>query len=253
VGEVNPDPKNPRTIDPTLKAELGRFQKEFGDLGGIVYNRRTGQLVGGHQRLSNLPKNAVIDWSAPNDDGEIWGMVRGKGHEWAVRAVDWDLETQRRACIVANNVMIQGRFEMEGLAEVLAEVSYDTVGFTELDIEQLAFTDEEVDRILGDNHAEEVIQKLTSMGKRDVDQVEGGSFTMQDGTEVPLAGVEGAFKDSLGTKIRKRQKKGQEHHGFYRIIVCRTDEQAQALMDVLGLQPNERYIDGEWLLDLFKE
>jgi len=42
---------NPRTITDEQLKMLNKSLQTFGDLSGIVYNRRTGNLVGGHQRL----------------------------------------------------------------------------------------------------------------------------------------------------------------------------------------------------------
>jgi len=47
-------PRNPRTISPEALAGLGTSVAEFGDIAGIVWNRRTGQLVTGHQRIEAL-------------------------------------------------------------------------------------------------------------------------------------------------------------------------------------------------------
>ena len=48
IGELEHAEYNPRKIgDQALKA-LGEAMVRFGDLSGIVFNRRTGRLIGGH-------------------------------------------------------------------------------------------------------------------------------------------------------------------------------------------------------------
>ncbi len=51
VGELRHAPYNPRKIDAEYLINLHASMREFGDLSGIVRNVRTGNLVGGHQRV----------------------------------------------------------------------------------------------------------------------------------------------------------------------------------------------------------
>ena len=52
--ELKPDPTNPNRMDPSDKKRMARSLDEFGDLSGVILNRRTGLLVGGHQRVDVL-------------------------------------------------------------------------------------------------------------------------------------------------------------------------------------------------------
>ena len=60
VTDLKPASYNPRKItDSKLKA-LSSSMEEFGDLSGIVFNRRTQRLVSGHKRLETVPADAPI-------------------------------------------------------------------------------------------------------------------------------------------------------------------------------------------------
>lgn len=52
--DLKGNPKNPRKVTEAKLAQLKRSLEEFGDLGGVVWNRRTKRLVSGHQRLKGL-------------------------------------------------------------------------------------------------------------------------------------------------------------------------------------------------------
>jgi hypothetical protein len=54
VGQLKPAAYNPRCISDTELETLKRSLHDFGDLSGIVVNVRTGNLVGGHQRIKTL-------------------------------------------------------------------------------------------------------------------------------------------------------------------------------------------------------
>lgn len=50
VKNLKANPENPRTITDAKLLQLKRSMERFGDLSGIVFNRRSGNLGGGHQR-----------------------------------------------------------------------------------------------------------------------------------------------------------------------------------------------------------
>jgi len=129
IDELKADPKNPRIMDRHDAEALGQSMTKFGDLGCIVFNARTQQLVGGHQRIAmmqRLPqqKRVLITtrYEQPDENGTTaLGYVYIGNKTFAYREVDWDEATQRAANIAANR--IQGRFDLDLLAEVNYELS----------------------------------------------------------------------------------------------------------------------------------
>lgn len=117
--DLTPAPYNPRGITDAALAGLGASLEEFGDISGIVWNQRTGNLVCGHQRLRSLRER---------HDGDL-RMSRGTihtpdGERFAVRVVDWPIEKEKAANIAANNPHIEGDFNQE-LDELIDELSGD--------------------------------------------------------------------------------------------------------------------------------
>lgn len=51
IDDLKPDPGNPRGIEEPAAAGLRMSLQAFGDIGGLVWNRQTGELVAGHQRV----------------------------------------------------------------------------------------------------------------------------------------------------------------------------------------------------------
>ena len=102
--DLKPAPYNPRSITRVALKKLAQSLNEYGDLSGIVFNARTGCLVGAHQRLRVLPDGAQIHYGSdrPDDRGEVWGSIRAKGQTFSVRVVDWDLDKEKKANIIAN-------------------------------------------------------------------------------------------------------------------------------------------------------
>ena len=102
---LTPDPSNPNRLDPSDKKRMARSLDEFGDLSGVILNRRTGLLVGGHQRVDVLAGAEVQaeDLPAPEPDGTVArGWLVKAGKRYALRVVDWD-ETKAHAALLAAN------------------------------------------------------------------------------------------------------------------------------------------------------
>jgi 16S rRNA G966 N2-methylase RsmD len=127
--ELRGDPANPRILSKHDGEALDRSLKEFGDLSGIVFNRRTGMLVGGHQRVEILKrmmgdKKVIVTsrFEQPDKVGTTaLGYVLYDGKQFAYREVDWDKEWQHAANIAANR--ISGEFNLEMLAQINYELS----------------------------------------------------------------------------------------------------------------------------------
>lgn len=120
ICDLNRAAYNPR-IDlipgDTEYENLRRSITTYGMLIPVIWNKRTGNVVGGHQRLTVL-----------ENEGET---------EVDVSVVDLD-ETQERQLNVALN-KIEGGWDEEKLAELLAELGDDATltGFTQQEIDSL--------------------------------------------------------------------------------------------------------------------
>ena len=98
---------NPRDTSKNRIDAIGDSMAEFGDVGGIVLNRRTKTIVGGHQRVKNLPPDAepvvVEELDEPTPSGTVaLGYVDHAGDRWPVRFVDWPDDKAEAAALAAN-------------------------------------------------------------------------------------------------------------------------------------------------------
>jgi hypothetical protein len=146
VSDLKPHPGNPRRItDPELK-RLRKTIELYGDLSGIVFNRRTGRLVGGHQRGKVLPPDSVIKletkYDPPDKTGTVaQGAIHAYGTTYAYREVDWPEEREMAANLCAN--ASGGSFESQGLIDWLTHLDrtpdfdIETTGFSDKEFEDL--------------------------------------------------------------------------------------------------------------------
>ncbi len=118
VAELRPADYNPRKISERAMKGLRASLSKFGELGGIVWNERTGQLVGGHQRVKALVQLGV--------------------EEVDVRVVSLTVEDERSANLALNHAGIGGEWDEALLRAVLEEAKRDMpTAFEELQLGDL--------------------------------------------------------------------------------------------------------------------
>ncbi|MBS3927748.1 MAG: DNA modification methylase [Sphingomonadales bacterium] len=135
-------PYNPRTITPAQEKMLAAAMTEFGDLGGLVVNVKTGRVVGGHQRLKQLdPSWPVVKKSYTDKTGTVaLGYVETPRGRWAYREVDWPEAKEKAANIAANKH--GGAFDIPKLKDILveiqaAEIPLELTGFDADDLAEM--------------------------------------------------------------------------------------------------------------------
>lgn len=247
IQDLAPAPYNPRAIGSTDREKLSRSMKRDGDLSGIVFNLRTGNLVGGHQRTKNMPKNLVIryrsDPPAPDERGDIWADVVHQEHTWPIRIVDWDIDREKAANIKANAAWLQGGFT-EDLLSVLEDTTLEDLHLDPLTAEDIILdlggTDDQLDSILGpvaltDSTEPEGVQAALQALQR---QEESGR---EDPTD---------YRNSLGTTTRRKASDDAEDDEPIVYVRFGSSEEAVAFKKALGLPGNTRYVPGKALVEM---
>jgi hypothetical protein len=118
--ELKNAPYNPRSLSDRAREKLKRSLATFGLVEPPVWNARTGNLVGGHQRIS------VLD-----------ALEKSKDYCLTVAVVDVDDKRERELNIVLNNTSAMGDYDLEKLEGLLKEVNFEDAGFDQADIYQL--------------------------------------------------------------------------------------------------------------------
>lgn len=121
--EIKNAPYNPRKINPFAREKLKKNLKAHGLVETLVWNKRTGNLVGGHQRLS------LIDETEGDDQFSL-----------DVSAIDVPERQEKAINILLNNFTAQGEFDQDMLASLLnsGDVTLDEIGFTRFELDGIA-------------------------------------------------------------------------------------------------------------------
>lgn len=113
-------PYNPRKpLHPELAQRLRDNLSNVGLLEPLIWNRKTGFLVGGHQRL------AALD------------VLTGHGEYMLdVSVVELDAEVEETQNVFLNNPAVQGDWDISALAELFKQpgFSFEGAGFAQVDV-----------------------------------------------------------------------------------------------------------------------
>jgi hypothetical protein len=257
--QIKTAPYNPRRIDPAARKNLIRSLKNHGMIETLVYNKVTGNLVSGHQRLSVL------------DD-----LHEGKDYKMQFAVVEMTEVEEMQANIAMNNQFMQGEFDLRKLSDLVSEQD-DVPAFLEgavlrtEDLEVMFTSAGEdpswLDALSGTDAQREAVDEINEMldeadvarkagfGKRDDSAMEGDEDD-EEGEEGESS-EEGGDEDSDMIKLvearRKKYAEGkaadENENSFYKVITFSSDRRAMNFMGTLGLPVETTTIDAESLFD----
>jgi hypothetical protein len=115
-------PYNPRLIGEAQRRKLKAGLKRHGLVEPIVWNERTGNIVGGHQRIS-----------------QIDSLAQTNNYELTVARIDVDENREKELNLLLNNDNAMGDFNMEMLADLVKtpDLVLDGTGFDHADLFRL--------------------------------------------------------------------------------------------------------------------
>lgn len=204
--ELAPHPQNPRQIAPEARRKLKRNIKSGGLLDTIVWNRETGYVVGGHQRLSILDELEKYDPTTQANDYQI-----------DVLAVSLPEKDELAMLAFLNNPASQGEFDTDMLAALNLEfgVDFADMGFSKIDVDYLFDGDARFSELFAEDPP-------------DLEKTKG-----------TLEAIKEHRKQS--TEAMKEAQSGD----FYFVVVARDQAEKDAVMKRLGVPNYERFISAD--------
>lgn len=136
---------NPRVMDKEAKKRLKEGLKKHGLVSTLTWNKRTGNLVGGHQRLEQLD-----------------ALEKNKDYSLDVCVIDVDEAEEAVLNVQLNNPSMQGDWDLDKLALITEEfdIGFDEMGFSKLDVDFMFDGDDRFTEMFETPEAEEVKQGL---------------------------------------------------------------------------------------------
>lgn len=150
AGDLKINPRNPRKVTSEKLTQLGKSMDFHGDISGVVFNRKTGVLIGGNQRSTQFDKSSEVHitkrYEKPTKAGTVAeGYITHNGENFSYREVVWSEARQTAAMIAANKNA--GVFDNEELSKQIAELASFDVG-EDIDLGLTMFDEGEIEAIL---------------------------------------------------------------------------------------------------------
>lgn len=195
---------NPRQIDDHARKKLHENLKKKGLQFPLVWNKRSGNLVSGHQRLS------IIDAIEGTDD-----------YEMDISVVDLNDKDEKEQNIFFNNQSAMGTWDVDALGTMIAEdeVDYKKAGFDDMDL-QLIFEDSKYEVSMFD------LDKAPSAVQRDIDEISKIQRMKRERKEHRERDIDASDPE------------------FYAVVVFPDRDAQGEFMQRVGMNKNDRYVDG---------
>ena len=144
--DIKNAPYNPRIMDKKAKERLRKNIAKHGLVSALTWNRRTGNLVGGHQRLEQLD-----------------ALEKNKDYELTVCVVDVDEREEATLNVQLNNPSMQGEWDFDKLAMMSEDFDLDLsedLGFTESDIDFMFDGDDRFSKLFETQETADIRDKV---------------------------------------------------------------------------------------------
>lgn len=158
--DIKNAPYNPRIMDEKAKKRLRANIQKHGLVSALTWNKRTGNLVGGHQRLEQLDS-----------------LEKNGDYELTVCVVDVDEREEAALNVQLNNPSMQGEWDFDKLAMMSEEFDLDLqedMGFTETDIDFMFEGDDRFSQLFETKEGEDMrgqLDKVKEARKKGVENL----------------------------------------------------------------------------------
>ena len=108
---------NPRKIDKKSEGKLKKSLKNHGLVETLVWNKTTGNLVGGHQRLNQLD-----------------GLEKTQDYMLTVACIEVEEKQEKEINIILNNPNVGGEYDLDILSSLIPDIDISMTGFDNYDL-----------------------------------------------------------------------------------------------------------------------
>lgn len=219
--QIHPADYNPRKISNEGKSALKRSIKNFGVLGGIVVNRRTGNtIVSGHQKVYIL---------------DILNDYPDKDYSLRVEVVDYDEKKEKEANCALNSPNVGGGYDYDKLRELIPDIDYKDAGLTEQDLDIIGvdfnFQTEEENTI-----ADELDTLMEPV--REEHQAELAQKQAERAEKV-------AHMKQVKQEVKEAATKAAANMDAYLMLSFDNWEAKKEFCEKFGFDPEEKFLKGE--------
>lgn len=230
--EINLNPINPKRHNDSQVETQKKNLKKVGFLGGIVWNRLSGNLIDGHRRIKALDIINKYDGTKERD------------YEVKVEAVEMDEKTEKEQ--LTYMAVGNTKPDLDLLANYIGDIDYSDIGLSDKDIQDiLAFNDVS-------NIEMVTIDDLFEPKKKAKDEEEEYEEDDEDYEEESEEDYEArkAHMKEVKAQVKQKAMENSLNHDAY-ITLSFTDFNAKLdFCEILGIEPYANMAKGEDVLKL---
>ncbi len=220
--EIHGAEYNPRKISEAARKKLGQIIKKHGlVMPAVVWNKRTGNVVGGHQRLDRLDS-----------------FFKGEDYELTISEIDVSQDEEIKINILLNNPSAQGEWDNDLLANIkesFPEINFiDDLKFEKFDLDYIFASVDKFDNV-SDLFKETESQKIATA---DIEKIKQ------------------AKKDHR-EKVKELNQDGVTHNvendDYYVTLVFNNNSEKHEFMKSIKKPEKDKFIKSSILYDIYNQ
>ena len=229
--QVNLAPYNPRRITETNKKKLKAFLAKNGLWQSLVWNKQTGNLVSGHQRIQIM--DTLLDYPK-------------KDYELTMSIVDVPEDLEKKGNVFMNNSSAMGEFDNDMLQEIFAGLdggvnnvaNMQEMGFDRLDLESI---------FAGQSDFLQSVFKPQSAAQEEMTQE---AIEQKEATYQAARAEERAMRKADVGRNASGDDYQSKYDDYLITFVCDTNAQKQEVMERMGYPASEKFAKVGKLFDI---
>ncbi|MFP3835333.1 DNA methylase [Chryseobacterium sp. SIMBA_028] len=243
--EITPADYNPRTITDDARKALKKSIKENGIIGGMVWNKQTGNLVSGHQKLS------IAD--------EVNKYEAGNDYDIKVEVIDVDLKKEKELNIFFNSKAVQGEMDYKKLAQIFPDIDAALSGLDDVDISMIEVEMPNMQDIVIESFEPQESKRIDAEYEKSITQelsnaVNHPETSISEMERKEVAELTPEEKKAKIKEIKEKVKEGAILDGDPYFTVSFSDYDAKVMfLEYLGFNPEDKFIKGEELQEKIDE
>ncbi|ASK29746.1 DNA methylase [Chryseobacterium sp. T16E-39] len=243
--EITPADYNPRKITDDARKALKKSIKDNGIIGGMVWNKQTGNLVSGHQKLN------IAD--------EINKYESGNDYEIKVEVIDVDIKKEKELNIFFNSKAVQGEMDYKKLAQIFPDIDAALAGLDDVDIQlievelpdsiniEIPSFEPQEDKKINAEYEKSITQDLSNT----IHHPEASILETERKEATELTPEE---KKAKIKEIKEKVKENTVLEGDPYFTISFSDYDAKVMfLEYLGFNPEDKFIKGEEFQEKIEE
>ncbi len=219
--QINLNPLNPkRHTEEAIKLQKKNMQK-IGFLGGIVWNRLTGNLIDGHRRVYAMDLLYKYDGSKETD------------YDIKVEVCELDNKTEKEQLTYMAVGNTKADYDL--IAKYANDIDIHNVGLSDIDIKDiLSFAETDIDAV-----TDSIDNLILPPAEEEI--------------PIPVEKTEEEKKQhvkDVKEQVRENAEKRQADEEAYIMLSFTNAENKQAFCDLFGIDISEKFMKGEKLLEM---